>query len=171
VTAQPIDFEAPAPNGSGLHRTGSDGTPEVQRAPATTPAEIVQRWRQDGPLVRVATGIAPLDNLCRGGVPVPWRVIIVGAPAAGKTAIETVIADTLARGVADDGVCVGILAVDEEPEDLTVRLAQIAGFTIAQAEGRDPSVLDGMRSALAALRLRLYDATWTIDAAARDLAT
>ena len=82
-----------------------------------------------------------------------------------------VIADTLARRLAAQGVAVGVLAVDEDPEDRTIRLLQIAGFTIAQAELRDVEDLARMRAALEPLGLRLYGATWTIDAAADDLAT
>ena len=135
-----------------------------------TPADVIARWRHEGPLVRIATGIAPLDDACRGGFPSPWRVVIVGAPAAGKTFIEIAMADALARACDAAGLCVGVLAVDEDSEDLTVRLAQIAGFTIAQAETRAPEILDRMERALCLLRIRLYDARFTIDAAAADLA-
>jgi len=152
----------------------NDGAPDSahadarpQRTPPSTPVQIVERWLSEGPLVRVPTGIRPLDEACRGGLPFPWRVIVVGAPSAGKTFIAIVIARVLATG----DVCVGILAVDEEPDDLTVRLAQTAGFSIEEAEGRESEVLDRMRVALAELHVRLYDATWTIDAAAADLAT
>ena len=152
----------------------NDGAPDSahadarpQRTPPSTPVQIVERWLSEGPLVRVPTGIRPLDEACRGGLPFPWRVIVVGAPSAGKTFIAIVIA----RVLATRDVCVGILAVDEEPDDLTVRLAQTAGFSIEEAEGRESEVLDRMRVALAELHVRLYDATWTIDAAAADLAT
>ena len=152
-------------------REARDAAVDVgQRTPPASPSDIVARWHVEGPLVRIPTGIRALDEACRGGLPIPWRVIIVGAPSAGKTFIEIVTADNLARRLAAEGLCVGILAVDEEPDDVTVRLAQIAGFTVAQAEGRDPSVLDDMAAKLGALRVRLYDATWTIDAAAADLA-
>ena len=60
----------------------------------------------------------------------------------------------VARILATEDVCVGVLAVDEEPDDLTVRLAQMVGFSIAQAEGRASEVLDRMQVALAGLRIR-----------------
>ncbi|MGO9833700.1 MAG: RAD55 family ATPase [Polyangiaceae bacterium] len=148
----------------------SDHQAESTQPKPQTPFDIVQRWRGEGALVRVATGIEPLDELCRGGFPMPWRVIIIGAPSAGKTFVSTVIADHIARALAAEGVCVGILAVDEEPDDVTVRLAQIAGFTVAQAEQRDPEVLDEMARKLATLDVHLYDAAWTIEAAVADLA-
>ena len=154
----------PEPNGSPYSKYK-----EAQRSPPTTPADIVARWRNEGPLVRIPTGIAALDDLCRGGLPVPWRVMIVGAPSAGKTATEIIIADKLARAAEEHGLCVGCLCVDEEPEDITVRLAQIAGFTLAQAETRDPQVVDDMQKKLSQLRIRMYDSTWTIEAAGVDL--
>ncbi|MBE7481154.1 MAG: hypothetical protein HS104_14370 [Polyangiaceae bacterium] len=171
--------EAPPPMDDDWNPTDADAPdappPESEQAPRPvrpplTPSSIVATWRTEGPLLRVPTGIAPLDALCRGGLPVPWRVVIVGAPSAGKTAVGTIAADTLARSAADSGLCVGILAVDEEPEDLTVRLAQIAGFTVAQLELRDPEVLEDVEAALSGLRVRFYDATHTIESAASDLA-
>jgi KaiC/GvpD/RAD55 family RecA-like ATPase len=134
-----------------------------------SPADIVERWKTEGPLVRIPTGIAPLDELCLGGLPVPWRAIIVGGPSAGKTAVEVAIAKTLAASAARAGLYVGILAVDEEPDDVTIRLAQMAGFTIAQAERRDPAELTDMADALRPLRLKLYDSDDTIEMAARHL--
>jgi len=82
--------------------------------PELSPSGIVAAWRTEGRLVRVPTGIEPLDRMCRGGLPVPWRVILVGAPSAGKTALAVVIAYMLASACFDAGLCVGILAVDEE---------------------------------------------------------
>lgn len=77
----------------------------------------------------------------------------------------------LVRNLAiDDGLCVGVLGVDEEPDDLNVRLAQMAGFTIAQCELRDPVVLEQIAQALSKLRVRFYDASHTIEAAAEDVA-
>ncbi len=144
--------------------------PETPTPPELSPSGIVAAWRTEGPLLRVPTGIAPLDRMCRGGLPVPWRVILVGAPSAGKTAVAVIICYLLASAAFDAGLCVGILAVDEEPEDITVRLAQIAGFSVAQLELRDPDVLGDVQAALAGLRVRFYDSTHTIEAAATDLA-
>lgn len=154
------------PNGAG---PAVKATPEPTRNPPASPVDIVERWGREGPLVRVRTGIAALDRACRGGLPIPWRILVIGAPSAGKTFVAVTIADTLARALANEGLCVGILGVDEEPDDLTMRLAQIAGFTVAQAEGRDPDVLSRMSEALADRHLRLYDATHTIESAAEDL--
>jgi hypothetical protein len=45
----------------------------------------------------------------------------------------------------------------------------MCGFTIAQCELRDPETLDAMAAKMAALRMRLYDSTHTIESAADDL--
>jgi KaiC/GvpD/RAD55 family RecA-like ATPase len=138
-------------------------------APArpVTPPELARAWGVEGQLVRVATGFRTLDEACRGGLPVPWRVVIIGAPSAGKTALLMVLAQRLGT---DGGLCVGVVGVDEEPDDLNVRLAQMAGFTIAQCEGRDPAVLERMAEALAAVRVRFYDGSHTVEGAADDVA-
>jgi KaiC/GvpD/RAD55 family RecA-like ATPase len=147
-----------------------EGAAAPPRRASISPAEIVARWADEGPVVRVPTGIAPLDELCDGGLPIPRRVMLVGAPGAGKTAIEIVIADHMARAAGEFGLCVGVLAVDEEPDDVTVRLVQLAGFTLEEAERRDTEVLERMRAELEGLRVRLYDASHTIESAAADLA-
>jgi len=152
----------------------ADIQPEtVEPTPSPKPqtfADIITTWREEGPLVRVPTGIAPLDELCRGGLPIPWRTIVIGAPSAGKTCVAMVMVGALAKRLQADGIAVGVLAVDEEPEDLAVRAAQMSGFTVAQAELRDHADLDHMAEKLAELDVRLYDARWTIEGAAEDLA-
>lgn len=144
--------------------------PPISTPAVLTPVDVLKRWRAEGPLVRMPTGIAPLDKLSRGGLPFPWRVLLVGAPSAGKTFLETVIADAMARSLVDTGISVGILGVDEEPDDLVVRLAQIAGYTIEEIEQRDPTTLSEIVQALEPLPIRLYDASHTIESAAADLA-
>lgn len=153
------------PVGGGRPREGSAPTTR-----ARTLADIVDAWREEGSLARVPTGIAPLDRLSRGGLAVPWRVIIVGAPSAGKTAVSIIVADRLARAADAAGMVVGILGVDEEPDDLAVRLLQIAGYTLDETEQRDPEVLTSMRQAVEGLRVRFYDDEWTIESAGADVA-
>jgi KaiC/GvpD/RAD55 family RecA-like ATPase len=137
---------------------------------ARTPSEIAMQWADEGPLVRMATGIDPLDRACLGGLPIPWRVVIVGAPSAGKTATGTIIANNIARAAAAEGACVGMLCSDEGPEDITVRLAQIAGYSVRDVEARDPRTMVSLAEALSALNVRLYDSGWTIEAVAADVA-
>lgn len=138
---------------------------DVERPRHRTPAEVVGSWREHGPLVHEPTGIAALDELTGGGPVYGTRWYVVGAPDAGKTLFLL----QLAAVFAGRGVAVGLCAVDEEADDVVTRLAQRAGWARAHCEARDPGVLDEMREALDALPIRLYDETWTIEAAATDL--
>src|SRR5689334_4942679 len=90
------------------------GDPMAPKREGASPSSIATRWGTRGPLVRLPTGIAVLDDACRGGLSVPGRVALVGAPSVGKTAIAVIIADHMAR--LESGPCVGILAVDEDCE-------------------------------------------------------
>jgi KaiC/GvpD/RAD55 family RecA-like ATPase len=133
------------------------------------PATIVQvldGWLREGPLIHEPTGIAELDELTGGGPVHGTRWYLAGAPDAGKTAllIQIVHAAVL-RGVA-----VGLLAVDEDPDDIVVRFAQRCGHTRNNCEIRDPDVVAQMREELGMLPLRIYDASFTIESAAADLA-
>jgi hypothetical protein len=127
---------------------------------------ILDRWVEEGPVQRAPTGFPTLDAACRGGLPIPSRVIVVGAPSAGKTALVMV----LLRRFIDAGVVCGILGVDEEPDDLCIRVAQMLGFAVDGCEKRDPEVLAAIRQAAKELPLRFYDYKSTIETAAADLA-
>lgn len=143
-------------------------TRRAERAPKPATLEaIVKRWEREGPLVRVATGLAPLDAMCRGGLPISRRVTLVGAPGSCKTGLALSMIHYMATV---GGLCVGILAVDEEPEDLAVRVAQMHGVTLDEAERRSPKVMQKLARDVLGLRMRLYDFSWTIEAAAADLA-
>jgi KaiC/GvpD/RAD55 family RecA-like ATPase len=149
---------------------GSDSgnEPEVVSEPGgvLTPAGIVSAWITTPARPQFATGLAPLDALCGGGLTFPRRVIAVGAPGAGKTAVMVAIADQLERA----GICVGFLAVDEEPEAITMRLAQMAGFDRQKLEARDMAELQEAKRELAAGHFRFYEYDHTIEHAAADLA-
>ena len=166
-----IEAEGSRAGNSNGHAADLNGEPYAvykaaeRAATPVTPAELTRAWSKEGPVVRVPTGFPTLDDACRGGLPIPWRVVVVGAPSAGKTAVVIVIGHRLEGA----GLCVGVLGVDEEPDDLNVRVVQIEGFTIAQCEGRDPAVLEQMAEAVARLRIRFYDASHTIESAADDL--
>lgn len=129
------------------------------------PSAIVLAWGQDGALVRYATGIEPLDKLCRGGLPFPWRMVIVGAPSAGKTYLLVCIAFALLK----QRVAVGPLCVDEEPEDILLRFGVLLGFSKAELEERGEDTLARLSNAIAELPLRLYDASDGILTAAAKL--
>jgi hypothetical protein len=89
-----------------------------------------------------------------------------GQPDAGKT-LKLI---QIAHNYAARGIVVGLLAVDEEDGDLVTRFAQRVGHSRRNCEIRDPAVLDQMEAELADLPVRFYDATWTIETAAADLA-
>lgn len=141
-----------------------DGAASVA-AGVTVPVDVLARWRADGRLVHEPTGIAGLDELTGGGPVYGTRWYLAGAPDAGKTALLVQIAHTYALR----GIAVGLLAVDEEADDLVTRLAQRCGWERSHCEIRDPGVLESMREHMD-LPIRIYDGSWTIESAAEDLA-
>lgn len=160
--------EGPQPTGP------SAGAPPTQpAAPASpptrradSPSDILDRWAKHGPLIHLPTGIRGLDLMIGGGPVFGTRFYFLGAPDAGKTALIVQILDEyLERGLA-----VGLLAVDEDPEDLLQRFLQRRNWTRQQCEQRKPEDLAQMREQVAGLPLRLYDASYSIEAAAEDLA-
>lgn len=70
--------------------------------------------------VKVATGFGPLDDVTRGGPHLGARIVIGGAPNAGKTTL----ACQLGLGLAARGVAVIVLATDEGAGLIAVRVAQ-----------------------------------------------
>lgn len=129
-------------------------------------ADVIAGWRIEGALVHERTGIDALDNATSGGPVYGSRWYFSGAPDAGKTALLLKLAHTFAAR----GITVGMLAVDEEPGDLVTRLAQRIGLTRAACEQRKESDLDALAESLSSLPIRFYDASWTIELAARDVA-
>jgi KaiC/GvpD/RAD55 family RecA-like ATPase len=127
---------------------------------------VLDEWTESGPLVHEPSGIPALDKLTDGGPVYGTRWYLSGAPDAGKTALLVQIAHVMAQR----GVTVGLLAVDEEAGDLVTRLAQRIGYARHHCEARDPVVLANIRRTLSALPLRIYDARWTVEAAAADVA-
>ena len=163
----PTDPEADAmpynPPASTERGANTAATPTGRRV--WTPAEVVAAWREEGPLVHEPTGLERLDKLTGGGPVYGSRWYLLGAPDAGKTALIVQLYDLWAQR----GVIVGLLAVDEEPGDITTRLAQRGRWTRAECEQRAPADIDAMAAELPPVRM--YDGLWTIEAAAADLAT
>lgn len=137
---------------------------ETRKAPGGDgdPGAVADLWERDGPLTHLPTGIDSLDELTGGGIPVPSRVYMLGAPNAGKTALAVQLADywTLL------GVPCGYLGVDEEPADIALRLMQRRGWSREDCEARTPDVIAGLRAALGEVPLQLFDDRCTIEAAA-----
>lgn len=156
------------------HRSGLEIGPELVRLTAKaqilgpiveTPSDVVERWLRDGPDVHLSTGFQRIDDQTGGGPIFGSRWYLVGAPDAGKTALIIQLADHFVG----QGVPVGILAIDEESDDVTVRLLQRRGHQRWRIEKREDG--DVMRADADGCPIRIYGAEWTIDAAADDLAS
>lgn len=138
----------------------SKGAPETG-----LPDEVFDEWEADGPLLRLPTEIAPLDEMTGGGFPIGSRVFMIGAPNAGKTGLVLQLADTwLCKGVP-----VGFLGSDEEPTDVMVRLLQRRGIVREECELRSPELLSRAREMLRRLPLRMWSGATTIEQAAVQL--
>ena len=134
--------------------------------PGRAPVEVLRRWRDDGPLVHVPTGIVALDEMTGGGPVLGTRIYSNGAPNAGKTALAVQVADTWAQC----GLVVGILGIDEEPDDLLQRFLQRRGWSRQSTELRDSEELDRMERQVAELPIVFYSHGDTIESAGADLA-
>jgi DnaB-like helicase C terminal domain len=164
--------------------TPASAAPEVSpHLKPTTPREVLQRWKTSGPLVHEQTGFAVLDERTGGGLVHGSRVYVLGSPDAGKTAFVVHLIDAWAR----KGVIAGLLAVDEEDDDVVTRQVQrlvlppmatdldMDGpfsrerFTRQDCERRVPHVVEQMEQAMGDPPIRFYNAEWTIEAAAADL--
>ena len=149
------------------------GGPKEDRKPlrARTIRDIVTDWSNEGKVVRIPTGIKSLDEACGGGLPLPRIVLIIGAPSAGKTFTEIVLADTFASNYAAMGFCVGIMAIDEADLDIGGRIAQRHGFSRDEIDSRDPKILGDIERMLGPSKIRFYGPDWTIEGTVDDLTT
>lgn len=135
---------------------------------ASTVTSVLTNWVLEGPLVHEPTGIESLDLATGGGPVYGTRWFLVGAPDAGKTSLLVQIGDVWA----ERGLVVGVLAVDEEPSDIVMRLMQRRGWTRTECEDRPKPIVAAMHErALEELGgVMLYDVSWTIERAAADVA-
>jgi KaiC/GvpD/RAD55 family RecA-like ATPase len=184
MLAEQFGIELPKKKTVCNDRTWADGSPvepsqdhekqqtekkQAEKKPRTF-SDVVNEWRNEGKLERIDTGIHTLDDLSRGGLLIPRRIVLVGAPSAGKTYVEIVLANRFLTLLAELGFLLGILAVDEDPSDITARFAQMRGFSRGELEAREPVTLDEIESSLSDAPLRFYDFEWFIDEAVADLA-
>lgn len=147
----------------------SKAEPKPARRPST-PAERVRALAKLGPVVRLPTGIPTFDRGCRGGVPAPRFVVLGGAPGAGKTTLATWLGWRWAKA----GIPVAMLAVDEGPDGVLMRIAQLEGFDPAAIEERREDVLEELATRLDAAPLVIVDgddAGGTVEGAAALLAS
>ncbi len=150
--------------------TWSQSDAETGTGPRAVPLlDRARAIRARGPLRRLATGLATLDKSCRGGFSVPRLIVIGGAPGAGKTSVVVWIAVTLAQA----GVPVVVLAVDEGADDILMRLALLLGIDVELLEANDSHEWDAFESKLATIPLTLVDGDdgWSVESAAAHLAT
>ncbi len=152
-----------------FERIKQDAEEPSTRVPRTV-GDIVADWRDEGQCERLDLGIATLDQLCGGGLPIPRRVLITGAPSAGKTYELVWIAEQFLTRLAAFGFLIGIVAIDEDDTDLLVRFAQMRGFTPGQLEERTEETLAQVETEFADAPVRFYDSEWSLDAAVEDLA-
>jgi KaiC/GvpD/RAD55 family RecA-like ATPase len=128
--------------------------------------DVVEQWKTEGPLVHESSGLPKLDELTGGGPVYGSRWYLVGAPDAGKTALLVQIAHEMsARGVA-----VGYLAVDEEPSDIAMRIAQRLNYLRFECESRSSETLQMLRDSIHGLNMQLYSSEWTVEQCMDDLA-
>lgn len=148
------------------HAAGESAPFDPKSRRAITVADVVAEWRKAGPLRHEPTGLASFDAATGGGPPFGCRIALVGPPDVSKTLAE----HGICRAYASRGIYCGILAADEEAGDLVTRQAQSIGIDRAVVEQRDERTLARIEQQLAPLPIVYYDATWTIDDAADDLA-
>ncbi len=133
----------------------SNGAPSVTK-PKTfgrSIADVARGMSKQGPIVRLATGIPSVDTAMRGGIAVPRFVVVGGAPGVGKTSLAIYLAFLWACR----GVWVGILAIDEGPEGVVMRIAQMLGFSVSALEEGDAELWELLLERLAKLPILIVD--------------
>lgn len=162
---KPREVDPPALVVDALTEHRHDWPLPVLRADASASA-AVQAIRDRGAIQRIPTGIAAIDFATGGGLPRIGRVGLQGPPSASKTMMLVAMLDAMASR----GVHVGLLAVDEDREDIVGRLLQRRGCERRDVDDLVSVDVERALRDVEHLPLRIYDATWTIDRAAADLA-
>lgn len=129
---------------------------EPRKEPPRTlePAERVRALAKLGPVIRLPTDLPTFDNACRGGIPTRRLMVLGGAPGAGKTSLATFLGWRWAKY----GVPVAFLAVDEGPEGVLTRIAQLEGLDANRFEERDPETLETLAQLVEDAPLVIVDA-------------
>jgi KaiC/GvpD/RAD55 family RecA-like ATPase len=141
----------------------------VRVRPTISPADRVRELAKLGPVMRLPTCLPTLDGDCRGGLPARRLVVFGGAPGAGKTSLATYLGWNWAKA----GTPVAFLAVDEGPEGVLMRIAQLEGINPDRIEEREPEALDRLASLIAEVPMVLVDsedASGSVEAIAMMLA-
>jgi hypothetical protein len=141
-----LERARPAPNGappvaaaSPSHRVWPSAASYLARM-----GPVGRRW---------STCIPTLDGHARGGVPRGKRVVLVGAPGAAKTMLATMWAFVWEMA----GAAVVYLAADEGPENIAMRLGQLAGYHREDLEADDDFARRAAADRLSGRRILLLD--------------
>jgi KaiC/GvpD/RAD55 family RecA-like ATPase len=135
----------PGPGKDASDWIAAGGTAEKLRElavaePPSPSVALANRIRSLKPIPRLLTQFATLNSATRGGLPLRCPLFIGGAPEAGKT--------TMAVGLglyqAARGAHVTILAVDEDFEDVSIRIGQAEGFSRDEIEKAEPGTLGAL---------------------------
>jgi KaiC/GvpD/RAD55 family RecA-like ATPase len=96
--------------------------PKTERPVFISPAERVRAFGSSGD--PVPTGFDSMDIAMRGGPRKGTLGVFGGAPGAGKTTLAV----NIAKNQLENGIPVAILAADEDPDGLLIRIGQSLGF-------------------------------------------
>lgn len=149
-----------------------DGEPANDEKPTPpkwqSPADTVRGLLAVRP--RLATGIAPLDRILRGGFRQGTRAVIGGAPGASKTSLVAKMSHDWLRA----GVPVFFLAADEDRDLILVRFGQHIGISRNRldSDSPDPEAVEELAAHLAALPFECIDPDEpgsTLEGVAREL--
>jgi KaiC/GvpD/RAD55 family RecA-like ATPase len=124
------------------------------------PSAVLRAAGARGP--RIPTGLGTLDTACRGGLCAGSLWVFGGAPGAGKTTLLCQLA--LYRLAAGDHVV--LLAADESPQGLALRLGQLLGYDRNALESGDTTDAEAALDAYGDRLWILDGAEWTVEAAA-----
>lgn len=145
------------------HTAAAGYEPKVLRTPALRALEI-------GGAERLPTKFETLDTNTRGGPRVGKRIVIGGAPGAGKTTWLTQLLWNYAR----EGHLALLVAFDEEAEDILIRIGQVHGLSRDDLERGDAEARRQLSEILTDTpTFQLIDADedgWTIEEASTALA-
>lgn len=137
--AKPVAAEAPQALETAAEPAVPTGWPALR-----------ERLQSARDAVLVPTGVAPLDELLRGGLRTRRLMILGGAPESGKTTLAAQIGRNMARA----DVAVGQLDLDD-PGGFDVRNLMSVGIARGRAEKPDEATIKQAEAALGQLPLEV----------------
>lgn len=135
--------------------------------PSPTWRKSAQILRGRPPVERIRTGIEPLDQATRGGLPVGVMTLIQGPPGSAKTTLAAQIGLHAAR---EEGAIVVAMFIDEGILAASIRQGQQLGLDIRALEEGDPETLIVLEQRLAEIGFFIVDPDeTTLEAEIRNL--